>query len=594
MIELLPDRPDHPDYWRALTEIKNDLDQKRAAARFRALCEADFWAFCRFSTPLRNFKIESKDKHVNTGQLWIDQPFLFEKCRDIQEDSEAGTTGKFYNWSRGFLKTTLITRHLTEWELLKFPQRCYLILTWKLDQTGEGMLLAIKEDFETDKIMRAHWPDRLWQDGESAPLWTGNRISIKRTPGPREPSVSAHGLDSMPTSFHGEVIIRDDCVAQKVVETEEAMMKCLRSIRRTVFLAKMGSAITRDVGTVWDENDPNMQLLREGFFTERDHEPMCLPAETDVEDRDGFSRAVLSGAVEVQLVSPSAAIEQRKAGAYDFSCNCQGVPSARGDRLFKPQWWHFYQSDPLRMLTKGYVYAVIDPAGGHEGGDFTAIRFQLWTPEKLRFNLDLWRERYGLVETIDLLFGPEEEMDLRLWHGPKRWDPNLREEVPCGLVDKWKPRLCCIESYAESGWYDSIVKAARSRDRHGFKIKRLPALKRAKRNRIIQLQPAYERGEMYYPEKGFGHGSRHDTRDTMEQYRSDEYSKFTLEKDSVRNDDGLDSDGWFVQPEVENHLFRWPRIVEVSDPRRHDPTIGKTSYELNRGSRYGGVTSWGR
>ena len=126
-----------------------------------------------------------------------------------------------------------------------------------------------------------------------------------------------------------------------------------------------------------------------------------------------------------------------------------------------------------------------------------------------------------------------------------------------GLVEKWRPLCVWLEDYAAGGWFDMIERAMKTRGPR-FKLRRLPPIKRPKSQRIVLLQPVYEQGLMYYPEHGFGHGSRGSAEDVMDQYFGEEFTKWTMERNSVQHDDLLDSDAWYVQPEVMK-LIRFPR-----------------------------------
>jgi hypothetical protein len=104
-------------------------------------------------------------------------------------------------------------------------------------------------------------------------------------------------------------------------------------------------------------------------------------------------------------------------------------------------------------------------------------------------------------------------------------------------------------------------------DREGFRFKlsKLPHLKTAKEDRISFLTPEIEFGRILFPDK-FGHGSHHDSRDTLDQFIQDEYRLWCYKQSesAARHDDGLDGLAWFVQPETKS-MFPFPQVVSTTE-----------------------------
>lgn len=590
-IHSLPPSPMDDAYSDAIHQIAAELDVKKQRIMFRQLCENDFWFYCRFATSMREHRIDDTT-HRNCGRLWIEEQFLFERCRELQYDSETRVKSKLYTWSRGFYKTTLANCHLSGWEILKDPQLTFCILTWKLDKVGETMLGAgLKREFETNNVIKQHWPDVVWQNPKKeADLWTSEMLNVKRQPGPRESSFSIHGLDSFPTSSHFDRIIYDDCVAQKVVDSTDMQKKCVTALRRSSAIGR-GSTIKRYINTRWGDetNDPIsiIENSEDNIFTEVSHYSMLEPDDLDVRDKKEFVRLVQSEEVQTVLVSKQQAIEWRTdLGPYEFSCQMLGKSITVGEVFFDLNWAMKYKNSPEQEAIGKNIVIIIDPAGGHEHGDYTSIRVTGMGADKKIYQLDLWRDKLDVIRTCDLLFGwGYGGRDDKKYYGPTE-----------GLVKKWRPSCVWIEEYAEQGWYSKIMERMED-ERFRFRLKKLPKLKRSKRSRIGLLQPHYERGDFWYPELGFGHGSKDNDMDVSEQYFKYELKRWSP-NEKADNDDCLDSEAWLVQPEVFNKLIKFPTSINRSQPdidMRSKTTAQIREMQKGGNSYFGGAVSfWGR
>src|SRR5512135_564547 len=193
----LPSSPRSETYREIIADIAEEKDRSAAKAKFRLFCESDFYAFCKYASSFGRFKIEDPG-HRHRGRLWVDESWVFDRCRELQEDAEKGATDVFYNWARFFFKTTLVTSNLTIWELLKNPTLTIALITHKVDQVGESMFGGIQVELERNDTLIKHWPHVLYADKKEYPLWTGTALTVRRPLGPREPSISVHGLDKLP------------------------------------------------------------------------------------------------------------------------------------------------------------------------------------------------------------------------------------------------------------------------------------------------------------------------------------------------------------------------------------------------------------
>jgi len=560
----LPESPQDPTYAAWLAEIEDAQaagDEERAEDLFRLRCESDFFFYCWQASAMRNYRIKEPG-HDHFGELWICEPVLFYVCREYQYNITFRVDDVFYNLSREMKKTTIVTIHGTCWETLCDSLMTTGLLTWKVDQVGEKMFLAIKAELESNQVLLKHWPDVLWQPGEVPTLWTNRKLSVKRDSGPQEPSVSIHGMDSLPSSFHVRRLKGDDCVTQDAIRTARSKREALRTLRRATALGTEDT-LSMWVGTIWDPTDPNMQLLAEGFFRKR----VLVPAFTMDPPEYVNDNELLERGTPNLHSRDFWANWVRKLGSDEAACQLQQLPRAHGERQFETEWIHraAYHDDPLAIRRGLNVYFILDQAGEGDEGDHFVIRVVGLGADHNYRALDLWRERGLKTEDLFfLLFGAEEGQD------PPAWVLDAWR-VSEGLLVKWNPRIVYVEEYS-TGLFGSIRAEMNRRGFH-FTLRKLPTIKkRSKEGRIKLLRLPYQRSEFLYPARGFGHGSRLNKNDTYTQYLNEEVAVWIDDPDANECDGGLDSDAWLVQPETKN-LFLFPRkkaaeLEELQDLRR--------------------------
>jgi len=540
----LPDSPESPTYVAWLAEI-DAADQDRAEDLFRLRCEADFFFYCWQASAMRAYRVDEPN-HPRFDDLWITDPVMFYLCREYQYNIEFRIDDVFYTLARYMHKTTIITVHATCWETLRDPTMTTGQLTWKVDQVGEKIFLACKEELESNPVLIQHWPDVLWLPGETPTLWTNRKLTVKRPPGPQEASISIHGMDSLPHSFHFRRIKGDDCITQDAIRTQKAKAESFRTLRRATALG-MSSTISCWVGTIWDPTDANMRLLSEGFFTKRVNVP-------------GFTMEPPEYATDADLLergTPNLHTAEfwwnwvRKLGPDEAACQIQLLPRAHGERQFQTNWLHdcSYHDTPEAVRRGLNVYFILDQAGEGDEGDHFVIRAVGLGADRHYRALDLWRERGLKVEDLfSLMFGPEEGAAMPIWI-PEAWH--------AGLLSKWQPRIVYVEEYS-TGLFGSL-RAEMNRRQFHFALRKLPTIKkRSKEGRIKLLRLPYQRSEFLYPSRGFGHGSRQSKLDTYTQYLNEEVGVWVDDPDANECDGGLDADAWLVQPETQ-HLFMFPK-----------------------------------
>jgi len=586
----LPDRPDHPAYKRFVEAIESDPDRERARRRWRYVAERDFWFFCASVTNMRDFRIK-EPTHPMKGKRWIDHPWLFARCREFQEDIELERQDCAYNLPRFHYKTTVFTIHGTEWELLRDPSLTFGWFTHKKEGAGNDWFSLIMAEFETNDVMLSLWPDRLYRNKRLYRTWNLSAISILRPPGIREPSVSVHAIDTLPTNAHYHRIVGDDIVVRETLNSPEAMKQAEDGMQNLRFLANENT-LFRWVYTVYDESDPNQQREREGRFTSLrkwgcySTEKLTLdgvPIEWEADSDPADWTPVLHSREFIES-------KRKELNPYLFSCQMMSRPIARGRQGNRLDWVKRYPKKPADQLSDQVRYLCIDAAG--EKKDEKESDFWTWWvvgpgADGNLYCYDYWRERLIQDEGIDLTFS---------------------------LVRMWKPARVYLEGFGADHLTPAIRREMGHR-RYQFTIVPMNDHK-PKVRRIQELQGDFRQGRVWLPYGGFGHGSGgfyvdtlriavrdpdmldktprkgaiDDGRDTSEQFLVDEYSKWTPVRGSVLHDDGMDGLAWCSQQQYRSIFFGDEKpgvgaIPEYGLQTDHpEPTSGRRVFE--------GISNW--
>lgn len=516
----LPDSPDAPEYAAVLKQAQS-LPSQKAKALIRAVAEEDYWFFCRYCTTMRTHVIRDP-AHPLVGTLWIDHPWVFARVREFQRSLEAREQNVFRNWARYHHKTTLLTCYPQLWLAAKSSLFTAVTLTFKIDKVGTAMFRGITDELLYNPTLNDLWPERFPAEKKLFPDFTQTTVTVPRAPGPREPTFSIHSLLNMPTSYHPRFIFVDDVVVAETVTTQEQMAAVSQALRDIVAL-RSDDTWVGFTGTIWDAHDPWITGCNDGYFTRRDHWT-CYGRPEEMEEGKPclFSEDMLEE-------------WRRSMGEYVFSCQMLGVPVARYSRIFRDQWLLEYTNDPIAERLGKSVYIFCDFSG--EGTDYHALWVIALGPDKKIYALDLWREQYGLTEAVELLFR---------------------------LVKIWEPNAVFVEEFGAQA-YEVLLRSEMESRSFRFNVQCLPKIKRPKPKRIEALAPPLERGELYFPIHGFGHGSRMDNRDTLTQFKEDEYRLWSLVKKSTLTDDMLDSLAWPFQPEV-LPMLDFPQDYDPNDP----------------------------
>lgn len=583
----LPSAPDSKLYREMEAELEwlADNDPKEGQILLAGAAELDFWFWNKYVMSVGSFRIRDRN-HPRYGALYVDEPFFFDRAREVQEDFEGRRDRVWYRWFRFSFKTTMIVKGGSLWLLARNPQETIGIWTHKVTQQGEGMGQDILSEIRENRTLQDHWP--CFRNLKEA---SGTRITVDRELGPKDPSISVRPILGSSTGGRFTWMFVDDAVEEKIIESKELTRKVDRQIAR-LFPLKADDAPVMFIGTIWGTQDPMLLRERDGFFAKVSHQPCFLPGNVPQLRSKEFFLDLRSG--------------MKTATKDDFEWQTQLmlrlVP--RGNRYFKPEWFRYYAEKPRQIAAAmgggpdmaGWLEIVIDPAGGEEDSDFTTLRVTALGMDGNMYHLDLWRERIDLIGMYDLLFGvgPAELLDAENELARMLAAGGLQQ----GIVRYWQP-LCrdlvvWVEEFGASAWKKALRKEAERR-KIEVEIKELPKLNRSKPSRIRFFQLPMREGKNVFPAAGFGHGSIDDRRDTLAQMKEDEYELWSLNPDltasGTMNDDVLDNFAWSWQEEMVERIA-WPVVMAGHGGEAGWPYGSSAGGEGGAGVMPGSVSRW--
>ena len=418
------------------------------------------------------------------GREDIQHPWLFDRCREVQ----AAPDGYLDLWSREHYKSTIITFGKTIQDILashgEDPLRDEVTvgIFSHTRPIAKGFLRQIKREFESNDQLKNLFPDILWREpGRQSPKWSeDDGIVLIRKGNPKESTVEAWGLvDSQPTSKHFNIRVYDDVVTRESVGTPEMIHKTTDSWELSLNLGTRGG-IERYIGTRYHFNDTYREMMARGAVV-----PRVYPA-TD------------SGKIEgepVLLTAEELEEKRRKMGAYNFACQMMQNPIAGSRQNFKREWLRFWQKQPK----PGNRAILVDPANEKKKkSDYTAAFVVDKGADGNLYVIDIVRDRLSLSERTDMVFG---------------------------LHRKWKISNKRLPVYYERYGKDTDIDHIRhvmEEESYRFDIHEVGG-QMAKNDRIDRLEPDFEAGEIWLPERLHYTTVAGEARDMVKDFIDDEY-----------------------------------------------------------------------
>jgi predicted phage terminase large subunit-like protein len=333
---------------RSTEELKLELaslDLEILDDEFRKRAESDHIFFCK---NILGYKDLNEDLHEDVSDLVNNGP----------------NRRKLLLLPRGHLKSSLITVGWTMWRLIQNPNRTFAIFNETQD-LAEAFLREIQDQLDTPQVKK-YWP-KLVPPSNERRIWTKSALLVNRDKVNRSPSIEAKSITESTAGRHPDVMILDDPISDRTVQTESGLRKSLQKYRELQALLEppseedpiRGTLIV--IGTRWHWNDLYHHIQKN------------LPHLYDIRLR----KAIESGKVIFpEKFSRKLLGELREEmGEWVFSSQMMNEPVDSESAIFSPtllekmQW----KGDKRQFIERVpcQTFVAVDPAWG--GNDFTGI-----------------------------------------------------------------------------------------------------------------------------------------------------------------------------------------------------------------------------
>ena len=153
---------------------------------------------------------------------------------------------------------------------------CRILLAGETERMAKKNLRVLKSIMEENKVFRAFWPHRCWGDGEQKQReWTSESIIIPRANEWPDPTIKAVGVGGAITGARPNVMIKDDLVSFKAMNSDVVMNEAIewhiasRALLDTYEVESGLQSLEFIVGTRWAvfdlysyiiDNDPSVAV----------------------------------------------------------------------------------------------------------------------------------------------------------------------------------------------------------------------------------------------------------------------------------------------------------------------------------------------
>ena len=424
---------------------------------------------------------------------------------------------------RGIGKTAIETKAHTIQRLCANPNLSILIVNER-EQNAKDFLAEIKHHFMGNELLRALFPEVCPDADLHDDTWAGTRINVKRSTGRSDPSVFIIGVGGTVTGMHPDIIIVDDMISREAMENArvgggqlmEQVNRWLHQLKPLLNYNHRPFPEIVFVGTRWwfgdsyehiEEwlgygADPEVYLLR---WKLPSGETQTLEARR-IGDLAVFRRSAIE---DGKSIAPTkwdleTLAKLRMEDPVLFAANYMNRPTDDVTAIFKPTWVQHYtwENDAQIRFIAGdgktghptvdslerTIY--VDPGGfGRSGSDRArAAIVTVGDDHKGHyFLLDAFSERESFLNVIKQIVV---------------------------VAQKYQPRKVKVEQVAQQASFVELLRQAMRDAGIGIPIEIVTPKNRDKDQRILQLEPFFQRGMVYI---GTGPGFQ-ELRSQLEQF----------------------------------------------------------------------------
>lgn len=403
-------------------------------------------------------------------------------------------------------KTTLITQAYTIQRICANPDIAILIANEK-EQNAKDFLSEIKHQFETNELLRALFPEVVPADLNET-TWSASRIVVHRTAGRKEPTVSVIGVGGTVTGLHFDLIICDDIISREAMENARAgswqiMHQVNRWIHQLEPLLNSNALPFPEIifiGTRWWHKD-SYEHIEEAFGYGSVKQPYLLRwklPNAEIQtitawtcgDLAMYRRAAIENG---HTIFPEKWDDEKlaKIRVRDealFACNYLNNPSDEVTATFRESWLLYYE------MLDDETYRITDGSGGKRTyllDDLDRLLFVDPGGFGSRANEDRARAAIVCVGSSGrgehLLLDCYSEKDTFL----------ACSEKICEWATRYAPRKVFIEQAGQQAAFIEFVKKLFQERGIMVTIEPVKPGGKAKEQRILLLEPFFQRGSLF-------------------------------------------------------------------------------------------------
>jgi len=367
---------------------------------------------------------------------------------------------------RGSFKSSLVTIGYPLWRLAN-DQRERILIANATYPMATSFLSQIKDHISKNEVFKELFGDF----SANADSWREDKISISREKSyeQKEPSVIAQGISTNVTGSHYSLAILDDMVNRENITTRDQMDKVINFYKDALDLIdvnKQGHKEIVVIGTSWHYADLYSWIQDKETGIIGDFEVLKRPAYTG-EWRKG--KLLFPDRLSWEVLDSL----KRSQGSSHFSSQYMLDPKLLEDAIFKFKFKSYEETDIRGLSLNKFI--TVDPAiSEKKEADYSAMICVGVDKQNNWYILDIWRDKVPPKRLLDQMF---------------YWD------------EKWKPIKVGIETTAFQKALQYFAYDEMKRKNHFMPIVELKHEDRSKFDRIMGLEPRYETGSVFHPQK---------------------------------------------------------------------------------------------
>lgn len=424
---------------------------------------------------------------------------------------------------RGSFKSSIITIGYVLWKLVN-DNNIRILISSETYAQSRTFLKAIKTHIEQNEVFRGIFGDLKPPNLEVA--WRQDEISINgRTKVSREPSIMCSGVGQTRVGLHYDLIVLDDVVSDKNINTPEQINKIIEHYRLLLSILDPGKELVI-VGTRYSYADLYGHILEQEKDSFAIHKRAAYLADGSLLFPSRLTKDYLAG-------------QKKSMGSSHFANQYMNEPIDDDAAMFRSSWLRYYTDTPKELRH----FLLVDPSASQEKySDYTAMVVCGIDP----YNNIYVREAIQIKPTV-------KEMMNRIFSLMEQYD----------IIEQG---CLAIETNANQQTYKYIISEEQNKRQQYFAIKELkPSSVKSKANRIKALQPYFENGKIYYRKE---HTELIDQTTMYPRTRHDDLIDALASVLQVMSPaEVVEKDKWEESTLTRNEIEVWKEREEMAKPR---------------------------